>query len=119
VLGESLDLIEASASDRRIALGAVDATGALCCDEGGVSILPLPRTGDVGLSETVGCAKTASETGLVTGVGLEGEAAVKSSDTGLLVLTGTAWVDNELCLLFAKVEAGDVVEPSGMFNEER
>jgi hypothetical protein len=61
----------------------------------------------------------ASETGLGVGIGLAGVDVAKSSDTGLDLWVGKVCADNDLSLLCAKVDGGDTVEPSGIFNEER
>jgi hypothetical protein len=72
-----------------------------------------------GLLGTGGSFTTASETVLGRGVGVEGDGNVTSSDTGRDLRPGVDCADNDVCLLCAKMEDGDELEPSGAVNEER
>jgi hypothetical protein len=112
-VGES-DFVESlSGESCFLASGVVGTTGVICW---GVTV--CFKT-DRELLGTDGALARASETGLGFGVGVDGREIVVSSEVGLGLWVGVDCTETEPVLLFANVDAGDEVEPSGAFNEER
>lgn len=119
VLDGSENCSRASVVGFGLSSGVGGATRSDCWGRGDLLFFSLSCDTVRGLLRISGSSRTASETGRGVGVGRVIEDVAISSERGLESRVGIVCADSELSLLCVKVDDGDVIEPLGLFSEER